>query len=198
MVIGNSGAGKRFGLAIATLVAGALACNLSTPSPTEVPAGFAETAIAATVKARVALTGLPETTEENTQDPADTAVPEESATVAPPQATATTANTPTPPLPILSVSLNTNCRTGPSRAYDYRGALLIGETEEIVARSSVPNYWYITNPDRPGEFCYLWGEYATVVGNTEALPEFTPLPSPTPTLTPTPSNTPTPTYTPTP
>lgn len=183
---------------MATLVAGALACNLSSPSPTEVPAGRAETAIAATVKARVALTGLPETSVVNTPDPVDKAVPDESATVPPPLATATLANTPTPPVPMLSVSLNTNCRTGPGRSYDYRGALLVGEAEEIVARSSVPNYWYITNPDRSGEFCYLWGEYATVVGNTEALPEFTPLPSPTPTLTPTPSNTPTPTYTPTP
>ncbi|MCH8095078.1 MAG: hypothetical protein IH953_10845, partial [Chloroflexi bacterium] len=162
-------------------------------APTEV----AETAIAATVKARVALTELAEATEVNTSDSAGTAVSEKSATVPPPLATATLAKTPTPPVPMLSVSLNTNCRTGPGRSYDYRGALLVGEAEEIVARSSVPNYWYITNPDRPGEFCYLWGEYATVVGNTKALPEFTPLPSPTPTLTPTPSYTPTPTYTPT-
>ena len=57
---------------------------------------------------------------------------------------------------------------------------------------------YITNPDKPGEFCYLWGEYAIVAGDTQALPEFTPLPSPTATNTPTPSNTPTPTYTPSP
>ena len=99
---------------------------------------------------------------------------------------------------MVSVSVNTNCRTGPGRSYDYRGALLVGETEEIVALSTVPNYWYITNPDQPGEFCYLWGEYAIVVGDTQALPEFTPLPSPTPTNTPTPSNTPTPTYTPSP
>lgn len=188
---------KPFGVAMTMLVAGALACNLSTAPPTNVPAGQAETAIAATVKARVALTALSEATEVNTSDSAGTAVSEETATVPSPLATATLAKTPTPPVPMLSVSLNTNCRTGPGRSYDYRGALLIGEAQEIVARSSVPNYWYITNPDRPGEFCYLWGEYATVVGNTEPLPEFTPLPSPTPTLTPTPSYTPTPTHTPT-
>ena len=105
---------------------------------------------------------------------------------------------------MVSVSINTNCRTGPGISYDLRGALLVGETEEIVAVSTAPNYWYIKNPDREGEFCYLWGEYATVVGETQALPKFTPLPSPTPTntptpsVTPTPSNTPTPTYTPTP
>lgn len=131
-------------------------------------------------------------------NPADTAIPEKTATVPPAQATATLAEPSTPGIPMVSVSVNTNCRTGPGRSYDYRGALLVGETEEIVALSTVPNYWYITNPDQPGDFCYLWGRYAIVVGDTQALPEFTPLPSPTPTITPTPSNTPTPTYTPTP
>jgi hypothetical protein len=187
---------KRLGIVLTTLVAGALACNLSTAGPTEVPAGLAETAIAGTVEARVEETIVPEVTKVDTPVPADTVVPEESATAPAPQATATLADTPTPSIPMVSVSLNTNCRTGPGRSYDFLGALLVGETEEVVALSTVPNYWYITNPDQPGKFCYLWGEYATVVGNTEALPEFTPLPSPTPTLTPTPSNTPTPTYTP--
>ncbi len=184
---------KHLGIVVITLVASALACNLPTAGPTEVPAGLAETAIAATVEARVAET---EVTEANTPVPVDTAVPKESATAPAPQATATLADTSTPSIPMVSVSLNTNCRTGPGRSYDYRGALLVGEAEEVVALSTVPNYWYITNPDQPGEFCYLWGRYATVVGNTESLPQFTPLPSPTPTLTPTPSNTPTPTYTP--
>ncbi len=160
------------------------------------PAGLAETAIAGTVEARVEETVVPKVTEVDTPSPVDTALPEESATAPAPQATATLADTSTPSIPVVSVSLNTNCRTGPGRSYDFLGALLVGETEEVVALSTVPNYWYITNPDQPGEFCYLWGEYATVVGNTEALPQFTPLPSPTPTLTPTPSNTPTPTSTP--
>ncbi|MFQ5921331.1 MAG: hypothetical protein ACE5M4_00665 [Anaerolineales bacterium] len=189
---------RRIGIAVTTLVAGGLACNLPTARPTEVPSGPAETAIAGTVEVRVAETVLPESTDVDTPVPVDTAIPEETATSPPPQMTATLADTSTPSIPMVSVSLNTNCRTGPGRAYDYRGALLIGETEEVVALSTVPNYWYITNPGRPGEFCYLWGEYATVVGNTEALPLFTPLPSPTATNTPTPSNTPTPTYTPSP
>jgi hypothetical protein len=44
----------------------------------------------------------------------------------------------------------------------------------------VPDYWYIENPTRPGEFCWLWGEYATLTGEVEALPILTPFPSPTP------------------
>ena len=186
----------RFGLAATALVAGGLACNLSTPSPTEVPAGLAETAIAATVAAHIAESAVPEVTDVDsvaTVVPADTTVPEGSPS---PPAEVATATSTAPEVPMVSVSINTNCRTGPGRSYDLLGALLVGETEEVVALSTLPNYLYITNPDRPGEFCYLWGEYSTVVGDTKALPEYTPLPSPTPTNTPTPSNTPTPTYTP--
>ncbi|MFV1859079.1 MAG: hypothetical protein ACC647_06980 [Anaerolineales bacterium] len=181
---------KHLGIAVITLVASALACNLATTNPTEVPSGLAETAIAGTVEARVAET---EVTEVDTPKPADTAVPEESATTPAPQATATLADTATPSVPMVSVSLDTNCRTGPGRSYDFLGALLVGETEEVVALSTVPDYWYITNPDQPGKFCYLWGRYATVVGNTDTLPQFTPLPSPTATNTPTPTYTPSPT-----
>ena len=191
----TSGFRIRFGLVAIVLFAGGLACNLSTSSPTDEPAEQAETAIAGTVAARVAESAVPEVTEVDTEATTAPSVPEQSPTPPPAQATATSS---APEIPMVSVSINTNCRTGPSRSYDLRGALLVGETEEIVALSTVPNYLYITNPDRQGEFCYLWGEYSTVVGDTQALPKFTPLPSPTPTNTPTPSNTPTPTYTPTP
>ncbi|GMR09225.1 MAG: hypothetical protein BMS9Abin28_0043 [Anaerolineae bacterium] len=194
-----SGVQKRLGIVVTTLVVVGLACNLPSTSPTEVSAGQAETAIAGTVRARIAETAFPaEPTEADTPVPVATDVQPQSPTAPAPQATTTLAYTATPSVPMVSVSLNTNCRTGPGRSYDYRGALLVGETEEVVALSTVPNYWYITNPDQPGKFCYLWGEYATVVGNTEALPEFTPLPSPTATATPTPSNTPTSTFTPSP
>ncbi len=194
----NYGLPIRLSLVAIALVVGGLACNLSTSSPTDEPAGQAETAIAGTVAARIAGSAVPEATEVGAVATAEPPAPESSPTIPPAQATATLAEPSTPDIPMVSVSVNTNCRTGPGRSYDYRGALLVGETEEIVALSTVPNYWFITNPDQPGDFCYLWGRYAIVVGDTQALPEFTPLPSPTPTNTPTPSNTPTPTYTPTP
>lgn len=190
----------RFGVALSITIAATFACNLSNSAPTELPARQAETAIAGTVAAHITESAVPDVTEVATVGPADTSIPEQSPSPPPGLATATIS---APSIPMVSVSINTNCRTGPGISYDLRGALLVGETEEIVAVSTAPNYWYITNPDRPGEFCYLWGEYATVVGETQALPKFTPLPSPTPTntptpsVTPTPSNTPTPTYTPT-
>ncbi len=105
----------------------------------------------------------------------------------------------------VRVSVDTNCRAGPGQAYARVGALLVGEVAEVVGRSADGrNYWIIRNPDRPGELCWLWGEFATLTGVTGILPAFTPPPTPTPsptltpTRTPTPSTTPTHTLTPTP
>jgi hypothetical protein len=61
------------------------------------------------------------------------------------------------------------------------GALLIGEIAEVVGRNPTGNYWYIRNPDQSNGFCWLWGEYATLTGNTSVLPVYTPPPTPTPT-----------------
>ena len=81
--------------------------------------------------------------------------------------------------PMVSVSQNTNCRIGPGTVYDIVGALLVGETAEIVARSEDGGYWIIQNPDGAGE-CWLWGYYATAVGPIEGLPTVMPPPTPTP------------------
>jgi len=83
-------------------------------------------------------------------------------------------------VPLISVSVPTNCRVGPGRAYDRVGALLVGEFAEVFGRDLGGNYWYIRNPDNSSGFCWLWGEYATLAGNTQALPVFTPPPTPTP------------------
>jgi len=88
---------------------------------------------------------------------------------------------PTLETPMVSVSVDTNCRTGPGKIYDYIGALLTGETAEVVGQSMDGLYWIIKNPDLPGE-CWLWREYATVVGPTEGLAMYTPPPTPTPTF----------------
>jgi hypothetical protein len=69
---------------------------------------------------------------------------------------------------------------GPGKVYDRVGALLVGQVAEVVGRDYTGNYWYIRNPSRPNEYCWLWGEYATVTGNFAALPQFTPPPTPTP------------------
>lgn len=95
-----------------------------------------------------------------------------------------------PATPMISVSVDTNCRVGPGPPYDYLAGLLVGEKAEVVGKYTATNpvYWII----KKGPItCWVWGEYATVEGDTSNLPEMTPPPSPTPP----PSDTPTPTAT---
>jgi len=98
--------------------------------------------------------------------------------------------------PLISVSVATNCRSGPGRAYDYIGALLVGKTAEVMARDPAGNYWLIRNPEDGGSLCWIWGQYATLSGDISVLPVFTPPPTPSPTFTPLPTftSTPAPTF----
>ncbi len=99
--------------------------------------------------------------------------------------------TPAPGVPQVSVSLATNCRKGPSIFYKQVGVLLVGQTAEVVGRNADNTYLIIRNPNRPGKLCWLWGRYATLHGNLNALPIFTPPPPPPPTATPMPAPNPT-------
>lgn len=182
----------RRGLSVAVvLLLGSLACNLSLgAAPTQSAPGQVETSVAGTLIAQLTLTSgpgqvLPTEQEVSTPEP----LPSPTITLTP-----TDTSTPTPSVPMISVTVNTNCRYGPGSAYDYLGALLVGETAEIVGRDPSGDYWYIRNPDNPSGSCWLWGEYASPVGNFGSLPILTPPPSPTPTYT----ATATATYTPTP
>lgn len=154
------------------LITALAACNL--------PAG--ETEETATPDLALTVTALASGSG-NTPTPQETATPQFSPTPGPSS---------TPSVPQVTVSTNTNCRVGPGVIYDLIDSLLIGQTAEVVGKNSgVPNYWVIKRPNGSGT-CWLWGEYATVTGNTANLPEY-PVPP-----TPTPSPTPTATYTPTP
>jgi hypothetical protein len=88
--------------------------------------------------------------------------------------------TPTPVIPQIWVSVDTNCRVGPGKAYDRVGYLLVGQVSEVYGRNPAGDYWYIRNVNNNTAYCWLWGEYATVTGNVAALPIFTPPPTPTP------------------
>jgi hypothetical protein len=80
----------------------------------------------------------------------------------------------------VSVSANTNCRTGPLAIYDLVSILYVGQTAEVVGRDEGGLNWVIRDPDHPARTCWLWGRYATLVGNAEALPVIAPPPTPTP------------------
>ena len=157
-----------FGIIIIT----ALACNFPsvTPTPT-VEVNAAVTSPVLTQSGQNPTPGLP------TFTPTITLTP----TVTP---------TSSPSIPMVSVSVDTNCRTGPGVVYDYLTALLVGEKAEVVGKytSVSPSYWII----KKGPItCWLWGQYATVEGDTNSLPEMVPPPSPTPVPTDTPTATPT-------
>jgi hypothetical protein len=64
---------------------------------------------------------------------------------------------------------------------------LVGESAQIYGVDPAGQYWYIRNPDSSSGFCWLWGQYATIIGNVAFLPVYTPPPTPTLTFTPTPS-----------
>lgn len=86
----------------------------------------------------------------------------------------------TPSVAQVSVTVPTNCRSGPGLVYDRVGGLQVGQVAEVVGRHATRDYWIIRNPNRAGEICWLWGQYATLAGDTSILPVYTPPPTPLP------------------
>lgn len=110
------------------------------------------------------------------------------------QSTATSvpgpASTAAPSAPTASVTQTTNCRTGPSASYDIVTTLNVGQSAVIVGKDTADNYWIVNNPNENGT-CWLWGQDATVTGNTDGLPQMSPpaVPTAKPTKTPKPTST---------
>jgi len=88
--------------------------------------------------------------------------------------------TSTPTIPLVSVSMDTNCRSGPGQVYDYLGGLFVGQTAEVYGKNQNGDFWYIRLPGNSNTFCWLWGQHATIVGSAALLPVYTPPPTPTP------------------
>jgi uncharacterized protein YgiM (DUF1202 family) len=93
----------------------------------------------------------------------------------------------TPGGPTVSVSVDTNCRIGPGNAYEMVGGLKVGETAAVVGKDAFGEYWIIEDENTPDGTCWIWGQYATVKGNTDNLPVVAAPPTPTPTPTQPPS-----------
>jgi len=100
-----------------------------------------------------------------------------------PTFTFTPTSTLTPAVPMVSVSVETNCRSGPGLAYDILGVLQVGISAEVVGQVAGGGSWIIRLPSNPAIICWVWTQYATVVGNTSGLPFYTPPPTPTPGIT---------------
>ncbi|HSG44761.1 MAG TPA: SH3 domain-containing protein [Anaerolineales bacterium] len=110
-----------------------------------------------------------------------TSTPETPTLTLEPTITPTSDFTSTPGIPMISVSVDTNCRVGPGAIFQRVGILLVGETAEIIGREPKGEFWYIRNPDADSsgaEYCWVWGEYATISGNTLPLLFLSPPPPP--------------------
>ena len=183
---------SRFLIVVILLVAVGLACSFpGTTSEVKAPEGDSAAVVATRVAATMAVEGGAEVPEGAALPPASSEAPPPA--IAPTDTTAPTITqtptetlTPTPSVPLVSVTVNTNCRFGPGLVYDYLGALLEGETAEIHGVNPGGNFWYIENPDNPGEYCWITAAYAVVTGDTSQVPVLTP--PPTPTHTPVPLN----------
>ncbi|MBI5962080.1 MAG: hypothetical protein HY863_01270, partial [Chloroflexi bacterium] len=190
----------RIYLLVVALLIASIACAapaISTPDTGSISTTIAQTVVAGLTQNAPLLLFSP-TVEIITSTPSLTFTPE------PPTFTPTETITPTLTLiptlpftatleiPLISVSVPTNCRNGPGKVYNMVGALLIGQVAEVYGRNESNNYWYIRNPGAGDPFCWVWGEYATLIGPVMLLPVFTPPPTPTATSTPLPTKTPTP------
>ena len=169
---------------ISVLFISMLACNLTSPTAVGNP-NLDPAAATAALQTQVALivastsaaqTSIAQSLAE-TQTAMPTNTPEFTFT---PSLTPTPTFTLTPTIPMVSVSVNTNCRTGPNEAYDLVGILTVGQTAQVVGRTADGGSWIILLTDNPTRPCWLWSQYATITGNGQALPVVTPPPTPTP------------------
>jgi hypothetical protein len=162
-------------LFVAALLIVSLACSVSsgivpTRDPNSIGTAVAGTLLAAssqTAPGGFPIASAPATSTFTLEPPTSTVTPSPTVTF-------------TPGAPQITVSVATNCRVGPGTAYDRVGALLADEVTEVYGRDPTGRYWYIRNPDAGLEFCWMWGEYANLIGDTARLPIFTPPPTPTP------------------
>jgi hypothetical protein len=97
-----------------------------------------------------------------------------------PESTFTPTFSLTPSFAMLSVSVETNCRSGPGVAYGALGIVRVGDTAQVVGRNAESTYWIVKLPSNQAIPCWVWGQYATLVGNTGGLPVSTPPPTPSP------------------
>jgi hypothetical protein len=167
-----------FGFAVLLFTFVALACNSPLSSVNESAVG---TSAAQTITAEYAR-----------QTETAAAGPTKTSTLIPTQALASATNTLPPvatqppvdtPVPVPSAitivaSEDTNCREGPAPEYARLGFLLKDQQSTVVGRNSQNTWWYIENPRKPGEYCWVWGQTTRVSGDTSLLAVITPPPPP--------------------
>lgn len=86
---------------------------------------------------------------------------------------------PTQGVPMISASVDTNCRKGPATIYEAISYLLVGKTSEVVNKYQNGLWWVIKDPNNPAQRCWVWGSTTMVTGDWQSLPEATQPPTPT-------------------
>jgi uncharacterized protein YgiM (DUF1202 family) len=148
------------------------ACQTATQPPPPAEEPEVEQTLNALIEALTAqaaannhATEPPESAQEVQAGETPSITPTETASVTP-----TDTYTFTPSVPIVSVSSETNCRTGPSRYYKLVDKVEPGTRFMMAGRHAPSGYWIIRLED--GGECWLWGEYALPEGSWTSLPEY--------------------------
>lgn len=69
----------------------------------------------------------------------------------------------------VTVSVATNCRSGPGQSFASLYGMPVGQVAKVIAKNTTTGYWIIEIPGQNGKTCWLWGQYATVTGDTATL-----------------------------
>jgi hypothetical protein len=86
----------------------------------------------------------------------------------------TVTTTPSGDKPKLSITANSNCRTGPGASFKNVTGFTPGTELEIVGKNTENNYWQVKMPGS-NDTCWVWGQYATTKGDIGSIPETTPV-----------------------
>lgn len=180
-------------LPLIMIIATGLACNTpggSAPTATDVSSDAIRTAAAQTVRAQLTSESTVQVSTAASTDVSvtDTPLTEEPENTPTTQSTQTATFTPTLAIPVIKADVNTNCRRGPSKLYDPPvGVLLKDQESEVNGVNDASTWWYISDPQKAGNYCWVWADTTRVEGNVDSLPIITPPPlPPTATFTPTP------------
>jgi len=110
------------------------------------------------------------------QAPSQTQAPQSPSQTEVPQAPSATQ----PPAGVLMVtaSLATNCRMGPSPDYPVLGALGAGQSVPALGRNDSNSWWLIQDPSDNTMYCWVWGATAQLQGDPSSLQVVVPPPPP--------------------
>ena len=79
--------------------------------------------------------------------------------------------TSTPSIPIaFPKDVAVNCRFGPGTAWVVLSGLQVGQTAQIVGRSTDFNWWYIVDPQNASRNCWVSAGVVDTAGNLTSIP----------------------------